>query len=121
MRIGIAAVLAGIAFSQAASALDIASFDTQRREPATSTVGKLLSLYLLGVGEGFKWANASLIQRKESPLFCAPPILGLTAANYLIVIDRELELRRDSYARTDIPIEFILLYGLQQQLPCPPQ
>lgn len=114
-------MLAGITFSHAALALDVESFEKQRKEPSASTVGKLLTLYLLGVGEGFKWANAALTAKKEAPLFCAPPILALTAENYLIVVDRELELRREAYTRTDMPVEFILLYGLQQQLPCPPK
>lgn len=100
------------------AAMDITTYEKQRNEPSSSQSRGLLKIYLVGVGEGFKWANAALAKQKQSLLFCAPEQISLNADNYVQVIDEALASDRDAYLRMDLPIESILLHGLQKKLSC---
>ena len=107
-----------VTLSLEAAALVITTYEKRRSESASSQARALLEIYLLGVGEGFKWANAALPKQKQSMLFCAPERIGLNADNYVQVIDEALALNREAYIKMELPVEAILLYGLQQKLPC---
>lgn len=100
------------------AAMDITTYEKQRNEPSSSQRRGLLTIYLVGVGEGFKWANAALAKQKQSLLFCASEKISLNADNYVQVIDEALASDRDAYLRMDFPVESILLHGLQKKLSC---
>ena len=100
------------------AAMDITTYEKQRNEPSSSQSRGLLKIYLVGVGEGFKWANAALAKQKQSLLFCASEKISLNADNYVQVIDEALASDRDAYLRMDFPVESILLHGLQKKLSC---
>ena len=100
------------------AAMDITTYEKQRNEPSSSQRRGLLTIYLVGVGEGFKWANAALAKQKQSLLFCASEQISLNADNYVQVIDEALASDRDAYLRMDFSVESILLHGLQKKLSC---
>ena len=106
------------ACATAAHSLDVATYEKQRAEPTGSQNRGLLRIYLIAVGEGFKWANGALGSRKQQPLFCAPEQLPLTAETYAQLIDEALVANRTKYVASEMPIEAILLFELQRRLPC---
>jgi hypothetical protein len=77
-------------------------------------------MYILGVGNGYTWANIDLEKKKENPLFCPPKKLALTVDNLIHTID--MMIKDTKYgkliSKTDTPIELILLKGLQETFPC---
>ena len=101
-----------------AAALVITTYEKRRSESASSQARALLEIYLLGVGEGFKWANAALSSKRLAPLFCAPEQVPLTHEAYLLFIDEMLERHREGLTQQQLPVEAILLKALQDRLPC---
>ncbi len=76
-----------------------------------------LKLYVNGVGTGYMWANASLVEDGKPPLFCQP--VGLPPADFLELIDRKLNaMRRSNSFKESTTIELALLYGLKDVFPC---
>ena len=76
-----------------------------------------LRLYVNGVGTGYMWANASLVEDGKPPLFCQP--IGLPPANFLEVVDRKLDaMRKSNTFKESTTIELALLYGLKDAFPC---
>lgn len=105
-----------------AGAMDIPTYEKQRKEPATSQTQMRLRIYLVGIGEGLRLANQALVQRNEPPLFCPPDAQQpLTADNYKQVIDAALQAARDTLARQERSIESILLEALQDKYRCGPR
>ena len=105
-------------FAVHAHSLDITTYEKHRAEPTGSQNRGLQRIYLIAVGEGFKWANASLGSRKQPLLFCAPENLPLTAENYTQLVDDALASNRAKYLANELPIEAILLFELQSRLLC---
>lgn len=104
-----------------ASAMDIPTYEKQRKEAATSPTQMRLRIYLVGIGEGLRLANAALIQRNERPLFCPPDAqLPLSADSYRQLIDAELQGARDMLVRQERSIESVLLEALQGKYRCDP-
>lgn len=76
-----------------------------------------LRLYINGVGTGYMWANASLVEFKKDPIFCQP--VGLPPSSFMDVIDRKLLAMRQNKTFTDSTnVELALLYGLKDSFPC---
>ena len=101
-----------------ANSMDITTYEKHRAEPTGSQSRGLQKIYLVAVGEGFKWANAALASRKQPLLFCAPEQLPLAAENYAQLVDDALLSNRAKYLANELPIEAILLFELQTKLPC---
>lgn len=74
-------------------------------------------IFINGVGSGLLAANAMVKHRKQPPLFCPPDKLGLGIANYMSIIDGEIQDNKSIYT-LDTPIQLILLKGLQRVFPC---
>lgn len=72
-------------------------------------------LYVSGVGEGIFWAN-TLLGRVDTPMYCQPERLGLGPANYMDILEKQLE--RREHKTKDVPIEMVLLEGLMETFPC---
>jgi len=108
----------GVAVAATATAMDVITYEKHRAEASGSPNRNLQRIYLLAVGEGFKWANASLGSQKQPLLFCAPEQLPLTPENYAQLIDSALSSNRDKYIANELPVEAILLFQLQSKLPC---
>jgi hypothetical protein len=104
--------------SALACAMDIPTYEKQRKESATSQTYMRLRIYLLGLGEGFRLANLVLSQRSDPLLFCAPEQPAMTADVYKQVIEASLSQARDMLVRQERSIESILLEGLQDRHPC---
>ena len=73
--------------------------------------------YITGFGRGTYWANVQLQQTGNSPLYCQPSKLPLSAENYLNILDRYLAENKDKI-KPDAIIEFLLLKGLIDTFPC---
>lgn len=101
------------------SAMDIPTYEKQRKEAPTSPTQMRLRIYLVGIGEGLRLANAALLQRKEAPLFCPPDAQQpLGADNYKQLIDAALQVARGTLVRQERSIESVLLEALQDKYRC---
>jgi hypothetical protein len=69
-----------------------------------------------GIGRGLFWANAEADDSFKKKLYCAPQKLALGLDNYLRIVDDEID--RVVYT-PDMPVELVLLKGLQRVFPCP--
>lgn len=68
-----------------------------------------------GIGLGLGWANAELITRKQQPLYCVPPDLGLTAFQTVNVLEAFLK-REPVFA--DVPAGAAILHAMMATYPC---
>jgi hypothetical protein len=68
-----------------------------------------------GIGLGLGWANAELITRKQQPLYCVPPDLGLTAFQTVNVLEAFLK-REPVFA--DVPAGAAVLHAMMAAYPC---
>lgn len=73
------------------------------------------SVYIAGVGAGYSWANSMLVAQKQSPFYCQPDKLTLIGANYVNILNKELE--AGTYSGSD-QVEMVLLFGLIHTFPC---
>jgi hypothetical protein len=79
--------------------------------------GDSLNLYISGVGVGYLWANAMIKKSGQPLLYCQPREFTATGETYKNILDKEISANKDMYT-LDIPIELILLRGLQKTFPC---
>lgn len=112
-------VFAGAMLAPSARAMDLATYDSQRRAPPNSQIQVRLRVYVLGVGEGLRLANAHLAERGEQPLFCLPESVNLFAEDYFKLIDAALKDSRAAFDREQRSVESILLSVLRDAHPCP--
>lgn len=82
----------------------------------TEKQSEVFKVYINGVGNGYTWVNGLNKQLGQKVLFCLPQNFSADYENYIKIIDRYLEKSRD--VRPDMPIEVILLYGMQKSYPC---
>ncbi|WP_297799527.1 hypothetical protein [uncultured Brevundimonas sp.] len=76
---------------------------------------ELIRLYISGVENGFKWANASAELTHGVKLYCAPPELALTEDQIVSILDRYIE--KESPEDSD-PLGMILMFALMDVFPC---
>jgi len=85
-----------------------------------------LGLVLVGAGDAYSWANATLSKRGDAPLFCTPPSLALNGKNFQSIYREELSrngalyratIERQVAASKDL-VAFVLLQGLRRTFPC---
>jgi hypothetical protein len=114
----LAVLLAGLPVL--APAMDIATYDKQRKEAANSPTQTRLRVYLLGIGEGLRLANQALLQREQAPLFCAPDGPPMMGDDYRKLIDAALSEARGTLERQELSVEAILLRSLREKYPCTP-
>lgn len=94
------------------ASLSISEFEEKNKSQSTDT-------YILGFASGLSAANNALVQNKIPPLFCLPPFLKLTAADYKEIIAlgiKDLPANRPNREATDI--DGIMLKKLIQLYPC---
>lgn len=72
-------------------------------------------LYISGVGSGYKWSNAFLMQEGKQPHFCVQKGLALNPKNYITIFEQELKEKK--HAAEEF-VEIILMLGLQRTFPC---
>jgi hypothetical protein len=69
--------------------------------------------YVLGVGRGIEWANASLPGGRA--IYCPPPHMVFNQGNFIDLIDRAI---KDPATKDTDQIEVLLLTGLINDFPC---
>jgi hypothetical protein len=78
-----------------------------------------MRLYLLGLSDGYGYANVVLVKRHQPPLFCPPENLGLNADNVIDILEKTISamtvMKRMS---DDTVIDYTLLQGLEVTFPC---
>jgi len=90
--------------------LSITDFENKNKAQSTNT-------YLLGLSAGLNTANKRLSANKQVPLYCYPPYLNLSIANYKEIISLGIqELSPDSPIKPSI--DEILLKKLSVLYPC---
>ena len=75
--------------------------------------------YVLGVAGGLNAANSALAMSKSAPLFCLPPFLKLSTANYKEIIALGInDLGSNKLDRQSMDIDQILLKKMIELYPC---
>lgn len=75
--------------------------------------------YLIGIGEGFSWANGILASEEKEVLYCQPRNYFLSLGNIKNILDDEINYKnKQNYYKGNAPIGLYLLYGLQRTFPC---
>lgn len=75
--------------------------------------------YVQGVAGGFNAANSALVMSKTNPLFCLPPFLKLSTANYKEIITMGInDLGSNKLDRQSMDIDSILLKKMTELYPC---
>ena len=67
---------------------------------------------------GFEYANVALIYRGDTPLYCQPKKIALTAEQLADIMKRFLEDNKNAKGLGSGPIGAILLLALQDAFPC---
>jgi len=109
--IAIAAVVGALVFAQPARAeYTVKQFRELKENPA-------FQFYILGVGTGFKWANAHLKNEKRPQLFCEPDKLALNGENFMDLLTGYIE-HYKPVIKDDWTVELMLLRALEEAFPC---
>ena len=110
-----AVILVGLSLLSFSAHADLTIKNYKADKAAGGQVWQEVTMYVMGVGVGYVYANVALSMDKKAMLYCQPEHLQLDANNYLEMLDKELKLM-------DLPpdhtIEFLLLEGLQKTFPC---
>ena|SRR5690606_23120211 len=122
MKTFVALVLACMAFSGAAKAqmgaMPFAMYEGIRQGTNEETK-RIASGFLGGAMEAYVIADSQVREAGESPLFCAPPKLGLTGGMAQSIVSRTSEELRSLGSNIDeVPVSYILLIGLRSTFPC---
>jgi hypothetical protein len=75
-------------------------------------------IYVKGMGDGLSLANVALKLKGQSPLYCPPPKLPVSADGYVTILDGYLE-KNQHMNKEDILIGVLLLRALEYTFPCP--
>ncbi|QWD64677.1 hypothetical protein [Polynucleobacter sp. MWH-UH2A] len=89
--------------------LSIADFENKGKTQSTNT-------YLLGLSSGLNATNKALIAKKQVPLYCYPPYLNLTIADYREIIFTGIKELDDNPVKPSV--DDILLQKLSKLYPC---
>lgn len=81
---------------------------------------KTTLIYLSGLAEGLRWANADIKRANLPPLFCVPKKHVLRIENYQNILDRKIEELRESklFDEDKLLVGPVLLKGLKDTFPC---
>jgi hypothetical protein len=74
--------------------------------------------HINGIGIGIVWTNNYVTHRKQKPLFCEPDKLSLNGANYIAILDDQIEKLKTLSDLDDKSVAMLLLYGLIETFPC---
>lgn len=107
----IVAILAFAASTSIASA-EVSIEDYQKNKDSD-----YIKAYLAGVGIGASYSNAFSKRFNKIPLYCQPEKLSLGSANYIQIMETEIE-NESAFYKPDIPIEVALVAGLIKTFPC---
>jgi hypothetical protein len=73
--------------------------------------------YILGIGNGYVWANRELIREGKQPLYCQPNGVVLDSAKYLKILDAAVAVVDEAH-KTSTFVEAALLSSLRASFPC---
>ncbi len=73
-------------------------------------------MYLLGIYDGFSWANAALSNRGQKKIFCQPEKLAITADQ---VISIYIRFAKKWKGDANLPAGIIMELALEEVFPCP--
>lgn len=94
------------------SSMTVANFQAKSKTQAVEA-------YVLGLAGGLNAANSALVMSKSTPLFCLPPFLKLSTANYKEIINLGInDLGSNKLDRQSMDIDSILLKKMIELYPC---
>jgi hypothetical protein len=94
------------------SGMTVADFQAKSKTQA-------VEVYVLGLAGGVNAANSALVMGKSTPLFCLPPFLKLSTANYKEIIALGIsDLGANKLDKQSMNIDSILLKKLIELYPC---
>ncbi len=101
-----------IASQSAYSSMTVSSFEAKSKTQAMDS-------YVLGLASGLNAANSALVANESTPLFCLPPFLKLTTANYKEIIALGIkDTSSNKLEKQSLDIDPILLKKLIGLYPC---
>ena len=101
-----------IASQSAYSNMTVSSFEAKSKTQAVDS-------YVLGFASGLNAANSALVANKSTPLYCLPPFLKLTTANYKEIIALGIkDTSSNRLEKQSLDIDPILLKKLIELYPC---
>ena len=96
----------------AIAGVSVAEFQGKQKPPAMDT-------YIAGLADGLKSANSILEAKNTTPLFCLPPLLKLTTANYKEIITLGIkDIPAGTQEKSAMGIDRSLLKKLIELYPC---
>ncbi len=112
MKSKLAAIVLMVLIGQVANATTVGTYLEARKksDPAMTTL-----VYIMGLSQGFSWANAMLSNQGKPELFCVPSTLPLGAEAHADILDRAL---KNHPQKDESPIEPVLLFALMETFPC---
>lgn len=99
------------------SAMTVKEYRASRSDGEYPT---LVKAYIRGVGEGIEYANTEAAG-KNMAFYCEPGKLALGADNYLNILDQSIKGNSDKMSKEaldEMPVELLLLKGLEGTFPC---
>lgn len=106
--------------AQLEAEMTVEQYKTRMKTPLDAASTKV---YIKGLGEGIGWANIEATARR-TPLYCPPGKLAIDVANYIDILDREIE----RFSKTSSSAEangtwigLLLMDGLKDTFPCAPK
>ena len=101
-----------IASQSAYSNMTVSNFEAKSKTQAVDS-------YVLGLASGLNAANSALVANESTPLFCLPPFLKLTTANYKEIIALGIkDTSSNKLEKQSLNIDTILLKKLIELYPC---
>ncbi len=92
--------------------MTVSSFEAKSKTQAMDS-------YVLGLASGLNAANSALVANESTPLFCLPPFLKLTTANYKEIIALGIkDTSSNKLEKQSLDIDPILLKKLIGLYPC---
>ena len=78
----------------------------------------LIKSYVGGLSVAFEVANSELGGKNQQLLFCAPRNLAINVDMYRQILDEKIARFPISVDKNSAPVEFALLFALQEKFPC---
>ena len=78
---------------------------------------KYIAEKIADIENGMSWANADLLSRKQSPLYCPPQTMVLTGEQLIDILRREI--KDEPWESTRLSFPAVLITALEKVFPCP--
>jgi len=72
-----------------------------------------------GMSRGVSWLNTMSYKLHGTYIYCQPSKMIMNTGNFVSIIDKEIELQKESNENyADVEVGLLLVYGLVRTFPC---